>query len=192
MLFRSYESYGFNAGYNFDLQLDIGENIEFFKRDTLLLCRGDTLILDAGPQFDYYSWSNLSTNQKIVVTEEGLYWIEAGTHDGCVLRDTVYVYESKPVADLGERFKEVCYPDKIFLQAEADYEKYIWQDETDKIISINQNIWADKNGEYRLTVIDNFRCIARDTVVLTVFPVPEIEILGDHLICGINTTQLSV
>jgi PKD repeat protein len=190
--FGGFESYGFNAGYNFDIKLDLGENIEFFNRDTLLLCRGDKLILDAGPQFDYYSWSTLATTQTISVVEEGLYWVEAGTHDGCVLRDTVFVYESKPVADLGERYAEICYPQKVFLQADEDYEKYIWQNETDEIISTDLIVWADKTGEYRLTVVDKYRCIARDTLVLTVFPVPEIEILGDHLICGETSTQLSV
>ena len=190
--FGGYESYGFNAGYNFDLQLDLGENIEFFKRDTLLLCYGDELILDAGPQFDVYSWNTLESSQTVTVVQEGIYWVEVSMYDGCVLRDTVYVHESKPVADLGERYVEICYPEKIFLQSKSDYEKYIWQDETDKIISIDPKIWADKNGEYRLTVIDNYRCIARDTVVLTVFPVPEVEINGDHLICGIDSTRLSV
>jgi len=190
--FGGYESYGFNTGYNFDLQLDLGENIEFFEHDTLLLCKGDELILDAGPQFDYYSWSNTATTQTISVVQEGLYWVEAGTNDGCILRDTVFVYESKPVADLGERFEEICYPEKIFLPAESDYEKYLWQNQMDEVISTERNIWVDKTGEYRLTVMDNFRCIARDTLVLTVFPVPEIEILGDHLICDEFSTQLSV
>ena len=190
--FGGLESYGFNVGYNFDLQLDLGENIEFFKRDTLLLCRGDELILDAGPQFDYYKWSTLATAQTITVNEEGLYWLEAGTNDGCVLRDTVFVLESKPVTGLDERFAEICYPQKVFLQADEDYEKYLWQDETDEIISTGQSIWADKTGEYRLAVTDNFRCIARDTFDLTVFPAPEIKISGDSLICGELSTKLSV
>ena len=93
---------------------------------------------------------------------------------------------------MDERFAEICYPQKVFLQADEDYEKYIWQNETDEIISTDSIIWANKTGEYRLTVVDNFRCIARDTLVLTVFPVPEIEILGNHLICGETSTQLSV
>lgn len=190
--FGGFESYGFSVGYNFDLKLDLGENIEFFERDTLLLCRGDELILDAGPQFDYYNWSTLSTAQKITVYEEGLYWVEAGTNDGCILRDTVFVHESKPVADLGERFNEICYPQKVLLTAGEGYEKYIWQNELDEIISTSQQILADTTGEYRLTVTDNFRCIARDTLVLTVFPVPEIEFLGKHLICGETITQLSL
>jgi hypothetical protein len=190
--FGGYESYGFNAGYNFDIKLDLGENIEFFKRDTLLLCRGDELILDAGPQFDYYSWNTLSTAQTITIAEEGLYWVEAGTLDGCILRDTVYVYESKPVADLGQRFNEICYPQKVLLAAVEGYQKYIWQNELDEIISTNQQILADTTGEYRLTVTDNFRCSARDTIILKVFPVPEIKILGNHLICGEFSTQLSV
>lgn len=190
--FGGFESYGFNVGYNFDIKLDLGENIEFFARDTLLLCRGDELILDAGPQFDFYQWSNLSTSQAIKVTEEGLYWVEAGTNDGCILRDTVYIFESKPVADLVESYLEICYPQQVLLEAEAGYEKYTWQNENDEVFSNDRKIVADKNGEFRLSVTDKFRCTARNTLVLTVFPVPDIKILGDSLVCGDTTTQLEV
>lgn len=44
--------------------------------DTTILY-GDTLIIDAGADFDSYKWNdNLSTEQKLSVTEAGLYWVE--------------------------------------------------------------------------------------------------------------------
>ena len=190
--FGGYESYGFSAGLNLDLKLDLGANIEFFKGDTLLLCLGDTLILDAGPQFDNFKWNTGETTQTIKVTREAFYRVDVGTSDGCELSDNVFVKMSSPKADLGDRYEEVCYPQKIPLYADEGYERYIWQNEMDQIISTERNIWADQNGDYRLTVIDKYRCAARDTFSLTVFPVPEVEIKGEHLICGVYSSQLSV
>ncbi len=190
--FGKWESYGYSAGFNVNLTLDLGENIEFFKGDTLLLCNGDTLKLNAGPQFDKYLWSTGEVTQTIDFTGQGLVWIEASANEGCVLHDTVFVFKSSPKTDLGERFDSGCSPYSVILNGGEGFEKYIWQNESDDTISTGMTIIADSTGEYRLTVYNQYRCTSRDTFGLTVYPVPEIEISGNHLICGIDTTQLSV
>ncbi len=190
--FGGVESYGYGVGFNLDLILDLGENIEFFEGDTLLLCGGDSLILDAGSYFDKYEWSTGETSNSIVVTKPGEYSVKTSTFEGCELVDTVYVFPSNPNIDIGKRFDEGCYPYAVPLKGDDGFEKYIWQNEVNDTLSTNQIISAEQTGEYRLTVYNNFRCTARDTFGLTVFPVPEVEILGDHLICGTDTTQLSV
>jgi PKD repeat protein len=190
--FGGFESYGFGVGFNLDLTLELGENIEFFEGDTLLLCRGDTLKLDAGSQFNSYKWNTGETAQTINVTSKGEIWVEVSSESGCQLSDTVFVFVSDPGVDLGERYNEVCYPQKVLLNGGNGYEKYIWQNESNDIISTSQKYWVDKTGEYRVTVSDQYRCIARDTFGLTVHPVPEIKILGNHLLCGETITQLTV
>ncbi len=190
--FGGVESYGYGVGFNLDLVLDLGENIEFFKKDTLLLCGGDSLILDAGSYFDNYFWNTGETTHNIVVRQPGKYWVTTSTNEGCELSDTVYVFASNPVTDIGDRFDEGCYPYAVVLNGNDGFEKYLWQNEFNETISTNQIISADKTGEFRLTVFDKYRCPARDTFGLTVFPVPEVEILGDHLICGIDSTELTV
>ncbi len=190
--FGTWESYGYGSGFNVNLNLDLGENIEFFKGDTLLLCYGDTLKLDAGSQFISYNWMNGKTTQTIDVTSSGDYWVEVVSESGCQLADSVFVFVSTPRVELGERYNEVCYPQKVSLNGNTGYEKYIWQNQEDEIIGTEPIILADKTGEYRLTVADQFRCTARDTFDLTVHPVPDIKILGDSLICGEFNTQLEV
>lgn len=190
--FGGVESYGYGVGFNLDLVLDLGENIEFFEKDTLLLCGGDSLILDAGSYFDDYLWSTTESTHNIVVHQPGKYWVQTSTNEGCVLSDTVYVFASNPVTEIGDRFDEGCFPYAVKLNGNNGFEKYIWQNEFNDTISVNQLISADKTGEYRLTVFDKYRCPARDTFGLTVFPVPKVEILGEPLICGIDTTKLTV
>ena len=190
--FGGVESYGYGVGFNLDLILDLGENIEFFDGDTLLLCGGDSLILDAGFYFDNYEWNTGETSHSIVVKSPGEYSVKTSTFEGCELYDTVYVFPSNPKTDIGERYDEGCYPYAVQLNGNDGFEKYLWQNEFNETLSTNQFITADQTGEYRLTVYNNYRCASRDTFSLTVFPVPEVEIIGDHLICGADTTQLSV
>lgn len=189
--FGKWESYGYGSGFNVNINLDLGENIEFFKGDTLLLCFGDTLKLDAGSQFDTFKWSTGEVSQSIVVTNSGPFWIEAATNDGCVLSDAVFVVLSHPEIDIGDR-GTVCEPDSVILDGGTGFEKYIWQNELNDTLSTDSIYIATESGEYRLTVYNNYRCTARDIFSLTVFPVPEIEIKGEHLICGDDTTTLSV
>ena len=186
------ESYGYGVGFNLDLVLDLGENIEFFEKDTLLLCGGDSLILDAGTYFDNYIWNTGDTTHSIVVREEGKYWVKTSTNNGCELNDEVFVFNSRPKTDIGDRFDEKCYPYKVELDGNEGFEKYVWQNEFNDTLATNQKIVADRTGEYRLTVFDNYYCTARDTFGLTVFPVPDIKIIGDHLICGLDSTKLEV
>jgi PKD repeat protein len=190
--FGGVESYGYGVGFNLDLVLDLGENIEFFKNDTLLLCGGDSLTLDAGPYFDNYLWSTGEKTNKIVVQQPGKYWVKTSTDQGCDLYDSVFVFPSNPKIDIGDRFDEGCFPYTMKINATGGFDKYIWQNRLNDTLSTDQSILADRTDEYRLTVFDKFRCSARDTFDLTVFPVPKVEILGEQLICGIDSTVLAV
>ncbi|NQU87957.1 MAG: gliding motility-associated C-terminal domain-containing protein [Mariniphaga sp.] len=78
-----------------------------------------------------------------------------------------------------------CTPFSIELDAGIEFQKYYWNtgDTTQKII-------VAQTGFYDVTVFDNFGCPAKDTMELTIYPAPDIEIIGDTLICGVNTVAL--
>ena len=190
--FGGFESYGFSVGADAEYVLELGADIGLFKGDTLVFCYGDTVTLDAGPDFESYLWNNSSTSQKVDAADEGLFWVEAKA-GGCVLRDSVYVLKSNPKVNIGEGYTTIgCSPYQVPLSGEAGYKQYIWQNEADEIISVKQNINADSTGEYRLTVIDRYMCAARDTFSLLVLPVPEMKIIGDSIICSEKNTKLEV
>jgi PKD repeat protein len=190
--FGKWESYGYSAGFNSNLILDLGENIEFFEKDTLLLCNGDTLILDVGPQFDSYLWSTGEVSRKIEISEKGWVWVNASTLDGCDLVDSVYVFKSSPDTNIDKEFDRGCAPYAVLLDAGDGFEKYVWQNEWNDTLSTNREFLADKTGEYRITATNNYRCNARDTFSLVVNPVPDVEISGNHLVCGVDTSNLFV
>ncbi|WP_163323092.1 PKD domain-containing protein [Draconibacterium mangrovi] len=189
--FGGVESYGYGVGFNLDLVLDLGESVDF-KGDTLLLCHGDEIMLDAGPYFDTYSWNTGDSAQTLVVNSAGNYKVKTTTIDGCQLEDSIYVYVSQPSAQLPIDYDEGCFPYSIQLDGNEGYQKYVWQDLNNDTISTAQSITANQTGEYRLTVYDKYSCKARDTMNLVVFPTPQLNITGTELICGAKHNHLDV
>ena len=170
--------------------LDLGESIDF-NGDTLLLCNGETVKLDAGPYFDTYNWNTGDTTQTLEVSVGGMYHVQTTTIDGCELEDSIFVYLSSPEVDLGVKSAKGCYPFFITLDGGDGFEKYLWQNSQNDTLSTDRIYTANKTNEYRITVYDEFTCPARDTMSLVVFPVPTIEIEGDKLVCGELSTDLA-
>lgn len=176
--YGGYESYGYGVGFNLDLILDIGQNIDF-QGDTLPMCKGSQVLLDAGPYFDEYLWNTGDTTQKIIVTTEGKYWAIGRTIDGCERKDSIYVIlAGKVKPDIGTD-ESGCAPYSKILDPGTGFRTYEWNTG-----DLTQSINVDRTGEYILTVTDRFWCATRDTMNFTVFPVPEIKMKSSPIVCG--------
>ncbi|MBK8919987.1 MAG: HYR domain-containing protein [Saprospirales bacterium] len=62
--------------------LDLGPDI--------VLCNGNSTVLDAGPGFIAYAWSTGAATQSITVTDPGTYWVEVTDDCGFVQRDSLF------------------------------------------------------------------------------------------------------
>lgn len=188
--YGGFESYGYGAGFKLNLTLDIGES-PYFEGDTLVLCHGETKVLDAGPFFENYLWNTPGdTTQAIRVDKGGWYYVTTTTIEGCVLKDSVYVMENEEVViDLGGD-QEGCRPYTAELSGSGEFEKYIWQNPLNDTISTTPKIDAAISGVYKVTVFDEFGCAGQDSIQLTVYPAPDIEIRGPELVCGESETEL--
>lgn len=54
-------------------------------------CNIEPLVLDAGPGFLTYFWSNGSTSQTIVATQSRIYWVEVSDNQSNIYRDSIRV-----------------------------------------------------------------------------------------------------
>lgn len=54
-------------------------------------CNSEPLVLDAGPGFLTYQWSNGSNNQTIVATQSRIYWVEVTDSNSVLHRDSILV-----------------------------------------------------------------------------------------------------
>lgn len=63
------------------------------QRDTL--CLGDTLVLDAGPGFTAYTWSNGSNAPRLEVTAGDTFYVTALDSNGCIFHSTLHYIEDR-------------------------------------------------------------------------------------------------
>lgn len=184
--YGGYESYGYGAGFNLDLALDIGQGLNF-DGDTLPICDGQSIVLDAGPYFDTYLWNTGDTTQNITVSKQDKYWAKGETTDGCVQKDSIFILVSKmEKPEIGDD-NQGCAPFEIPLNAGSGYEKYEWNSgESTQIIT------ANKTGPYSVVVYDQYGCSKSDIMNLTVFPVPTISMVGDKIVCGTKSRILEL
>ncbi len=182
--FGGVESYGYGVGFNLDIILDISESIGF-SGDSVQLCYGDSELLDAGPYFDDYQWNTGDSSQTLLVSEEGKYALTATTADGCILTDSIYIFVSHPITNIGVD-TAFCSPNTLQLDAGPGFESYIWQTG-----DTTQTIIAGETGDYHVVAYDEFGCSAKDTMHLEVYPLPDITLDGETHLCGERQSSIS-
>lgn len=56
-----------------------------------MICPDTSTVLDAGPGFVSYLWSDNSTAQTLTASAAGLYWVEVTNASGCTARDSIQI-----------------------------------------------------------------------------------------------------
>lgn len=123
------------------------------------LCQGSSLVLDPGPGFSNYAWSNGASSQTITVTAGGSYSVTATVaNSSCVLTDTIVVnlIPATPL-NLGPNINACSFP--VTINAQSGYSTYLW---TSGATSTSIN--AVVPGIYGLVVTDPNGCQFSDSV----------------------------
>jgi hypothetical protein len=180
--FGLYESYGYGAGYNLDIQLDLGYG--YLKNDSLEICKGSSVELEAGAFFDNYLWSTGETTRLIKACKSGKYKVTASTNYDCELSDSVYIKLAGPEINLGND-TVTCGNGDLVLDASPNFHTYKWQDH-----STNQTFPIFKTGDYSVIVTDNKGCAATDTIHVDVLT-PSIDFTPNNSIVTIEHPEIS-
>lgn len=156
------------------------------------LCNGGSIVLDAGNPGATYAWNSGQATQTLTVGAQGSYEVTVTDGNGCASDDQI-VITVRPdfIIDLGPN-SPFCNGSTVILDPNLTTtgNQYAWYDENG-LISNNTTYAVEDTGMYYLTVIDNFGCVATDSVEITpsnlsLFPVfladSEINI-GDSLLC---------
>lgn len=148
-------------------------------------CVSTSVVLDAGSGFNSYLWSDNSTNQTLVVTSSGNYSVTVTDGNNCTAADDTDISFSAATTslDLGNDISG-CEGISVTFDAGAGFTSYTWQDQ-----STGQTYTADTTGTYTVFVTDSNGCFAMDTVTLTVFPNPVVQ-LQDTFTCDTTTIFL--
>ncbi|MFD1551217.1 hypothetical protein DNU06_13145 [Putridiphycobacter roseus] len=140
-----------------------------------LLCQGQSLLLDVTTPGATYLWQNASTGPTFNVTGQGTYWVEV-SNGVCTVRDTIIVSTLALATDLGND-TTICQGETLLLDGTAPGASYLWQDNT-----TNPSFSVTTTGTYwvELTV---GACVERDSIVVTVNPLPIVNLGPDTILC---------
>ena len=144
----------------------------------ITVCPGENVIITSNTSYSSYLWSNGSTNATINVASPGYYWLEVSAGCGLV-RDSIYIGNFSTNFSLGPDI-EICPNASATLSVGNSFSNPIWSNgATSASIQVNQ---SDTVG---VTVIDQNNCLTQDTVVISVFTIPESVISAE--ICAGET-----
>ncbi len=144
------------------------------------VCVSDSNRVYGPPAMTDYLWSNGETTQSILIDAAGTYSLTATNHFGCSNSSSnLYISTTNFLGvDLGNDVS-FCDGGTATFDAGIGFTSYQWQDN-----SANQTFIAAISGTYFVDVTDANGCLGSDTVLLTVFPNPVVD-LHDTTICDV-------
>jgi hypothetical protein len=155
--------------------------------DTAFCSNMGGLLLDAGPGFNTYLWSDNSTGQTLFVTVGGTYWVQV-TDSNCVASDTINVTVfNSPIVNAGND-TTITPPDCAILFASITGGtppfSVMWSNaDTTQMITVCNNITT----VYIVTVTDANGCMSTDTVTVNVTNAPppcNVDLGNDTAFCS--------
>lgn len=127
------------------------------------LCEGDTTYISCVDTYSSYLWSNGETTQGIFVFDPGSYSVVVQTPSGCEATDTVLVnVRPAPQPTIAIDYTPNW---KTRLSAPTGYQSYLWSNGDTDPVTI-----ADSDGEYFVTVTDEFGCEGVVSITVVVIP----------------------
>jgi hypothetical protein len=150
-------------------------------------CAGDIVTFDAGYITGAsYHWSTGQSSQTIQVSTTGAYHVTVTNTFGCTGKDTVNItFNPNPTVNLGPD-KIICAGNSVTL--DAGYQtglSYNWSSGQNL-----QTINVTAGGNYSVTVTNSLGCTDRDTLNVTVNPLPIVNLGPDQSACNGATITL--
>ena len=146
----------------------------------MLLCGGDTIILDAGP-FASYQWSNGVQTRFDTITQlnTGNIWVKVTDTFGFYDFDTIRISLSNPIVNIGPD-STICPGDTVMLDAgNHPNGSFNWN-----TTETTQTIFATQGGTYLVDVTDSAGCHKMDSMVLTIAIPPSLDLGNDTTVCS--------
>lgn len=148
-----------------------------------VLCAGAAATLNAGNLGSSYIWSDGTTNQTIQAAIDGRYEVTVTGSNGCQSKDDVYVnIVNAPLQNFGTDIASCIAP---VLDAGNAGASYLWSTN-----AATRQITANNTGTYIVQITNGNNCIIRDTIDVTVYPKPMVNIGNDTSICNLQSVEL--
>lgn len=143
------------------------------------ICEGDQLTLNAFNNNATYVWNTGSTNASILVNDSGDYKVTVTSNHGCIAQDSVRIDKNAlPIVNLGPD-QGLCIGNSLTISAGNPGNTYLWNDNTTTML---KTIW--NGGTYYVKVTDGNTCANTDTIIITQYSLPIVNLGKDTAICA--------
>ena len=145
--------------------------------DTVMCQNKFPYLLKASIPGATYLWQDGSTNSSYSATAGGLYWLQASLN-GCVSRDSISITANPvPLFNLGAD-TTVCANAALPLTVNASATAYLWNTG-----ATSKSITANSSGIYWADATNDLGCSYRDSIKVTLKPVPSVNLGKDTVLC---------
>ncbi|HEV3249648.1 MAG TPA: gliding motility-associated C-terminal domain-containing protein, partial [Puia sp.] len=161
------------------VQISVKHSPSIYLGNDTSICSGDSLVLDAGPGFNTYTWNDGGSSRSTIAKHSGPYSVIATTAEGCQSKDTFHLIKAyKPFLSL-DKFPVLCLGSSRQLDAGKGYKDYLWNDG-----STYPTMIVKDTGRYWVSITDEKGCKASDTTIITSFASNPTDFLpSDTSIC---------
>lgn len=154
---------------------------EFSFVDDIVLCNYDSVVLNV-PELTNCTliWNdNYTDYERIIKAPDAEYWaFLTNTYTQCQYSDTISIHFNIPVAPKLGNDTSFCINDSLLIGTDNKFQSIKWNTgaETPKFYAVNI-------GKYWIDVIDFNNCINSDTINLSYYQLPEVNLGNDTILC---------
>jgi gliding motility-associated-like protein len=151
------------------------------------LCTGDTILLDAGGNYNIYFWSDSSANQTLSVTSGGTYMVYVSDGPNCAGSDTLTISEFTPPTPIISGPDYVCTGNSVTLNAGNGYSSCLWSTGAS-----SPTLTATSGGVYSVSVTDANNCHGSDADTLAEKHPPILSAHSEYEMCHLHNGSAGV
>jgi len=160
------------------IEITLFENPELILEDNITICEEGSVDLSLDPGFTSIIWQDTASNSNYTINESGTYWVSAVSLEGCLLYDTVSVIILSTTDDILGADLIICEGASTIIGQEIVGAEYLWQDNSSEPF-----FEVRDTGIYWVEIFTDAECSLLDSIDISFWPKPAIDLGADTTIC---------
>ena len=152
---------------------------ELIMEESILLCEGSSVDLTIDPVYTSVIWQDTFNGNGIyTISDTGTYWVSGLSPQGCNLEDTILVTNISTTENILGDDIIICEGASTIIGQEIIGAEYLWQDNsTEPFFEVRDT------GIYWVEIFTDAECSLLDSINISFWPNPDIDLGTDTTIC---------